>query len=400
VKVEERNKNALYIVNTRIEYAKTLTESYFSAINNKPNIDNILRDLIEVNANGFRGVVLTALVGMVSVHSPLPFPRNAAILAPISAGETPALPGGSERLLGMQLNSQYDPLKNFYGCNPRSIFEQGIWYSLTEHNIPCGKSDPLNVAKNIQELNESWARGRRPQSAAMAAVKFLREIVSTKSTEERALLENYFYFKLVKYADSISKIKIKEVAVNAFSKQETAIKLSKFALENPESGAIPQLLIGKLIKTLFSSSSLTIYGDDESVFGTNTTSKKPADIWIKYDDKIIILFEITVKKIDLKRLDDCVEALSNHGIANVSVTFICRFPEDISLIPGLDTNANYFIYKNKLFEFVDFSDFVKCCFALLSQYQASNITTEIRKFIVAVTTSVKTKHAWNKIFSD
>ena len=34
----------------------------------------------------------------VSVHSPLPFPGNAAILAAISAGETPALPGGSERL--------------------------------------------------------------------------------------------------------------------------------------------------------------------------------------------------------------------------------------------------------------------------------------------------------------
>jgi len=35
---------------------------------------------------------------VVSVHSPLPFPGSAAILAAISAGETPALPGGSERL--------------------------------------------------------------------------------------------------------------------------------------------------------------------------------------------------------------------------------------------------------------------------------------------------------------
>ncbi len=34
----------------------------------------------------------------VSVHSPLPFPGNAAILAAISAGETPALPEGGERL--------------------------------------------------------------------------------------------------------------------------------------------------------------------------------------------------------------------------------------------------------------------------------------------------------------
>ena len=35
----------------------------------------------------------------VSVHSPLLFPGSADILSAISAGETPALPGGSERLL-------------------------------------------------------------------------------------------------------------------------------------------------------------------------------------------------------------------------------------------------------------------------------------------------------------
>ena len=38
--------------------------------------------------------------GSVSVHAPLPFPGSEAILAAISAGETPALPGGGERLRG------------------------------------------------------------------------------------------------------------------------------------------------------------------------------------------------------------------------------------------------------------------------------------------------------------
>ena len=333
MKVEERNKNAQYIVNAKIEYTKKLTESDFSTIKNKADIDNILKDLIEVNAKGFRGVVLTALVGM-------------------------------------QLDYQYNPLKNFYDCNPRSIFEQGIWYSLTDHNIPCGKSDPLNVAKNIQELNESWAEGRRPQSAALAAVHFLREIVNTKSTEERALLENYFYFKLVKYSESISIIKIKEIAENTYSKQEAALKLSSFSLMNPESGALPQLLIGKIIKTLFSSACLIIYGDleqkqiavcgdDESVFGTNTTSKKPADIWVEYDKKPILLFEITVKKIDLKRLDDCLETLKGFPyLPNLPVTFICRYPEDVASIPQFDITKNYFIYKNKSFDFLDLSAFV------------------------------------------
>gem|GEM_PF-2356004 len=40
---------------------------------------------------------------MVSVHPPPLFPGSAAILASISAGETPTLPGGGERLLIMHL---------------------------------------------------------------------------------------------------------------------------------------------------------------------------------------------------------------------------------------------------------------------------------------------------------
>jgi len=63
-----------------------------------------LRIEVDAVADGFFGWFLEifwkTLIGnsIVSVHSPLPFPGSAAILAAISAGETPALPGGSERL--------------------------------------------------------------------------------------------------------------------------------------------------------------------------------------------------------------------------------------------------------------------------------------------------------------
>jgi len=43
----------------------------------------------------FRRFTLDGL--RVSVYSPLPFPRSAAMLAAISAGEMPMLLGGSER---------------------------------------------------------------------------------------------------------------------------------------------------------------------------------------------------------------------------------------------------------------------------------------------------------------
>lgn len=363
LKVEERNQHVQYIVNARIEHVKTLADSDFSRIKNKSEIENILKELIEINVNGFRGVVLTALVGM-------------------------------------KLNGQYNPLTNFYGCNPRAIFEHGIWYTLHQHNIPCGKSDPLNVAKNIQELNESWATGRRPQSAAFAAVKFLRIIVNSKSNKDRALLEDYFYFKLVNYAAKVSSIRVNEAIIDVISKQEIANKLCQFALGNPESGATPQLLIGKILKRLFSSSSLVVLGDEESVFGTNTTSKKPADIWIEEDNETILLYEVTLKKVDLKRLNDCIGMLSAQGIFGLPITFICRLPEDISSIQNVGLVENSLMYKNRRFEFVDFSAFVTSCCALLTDEQITQLTSEIREFVLAVTTLIKTKDSWNEIFND
>jgi len=153
--VEERNIAGQYYVNTRIGVAKTKRAEDFPEFDENSEVHKLLTKLIEVNTKGFRGVVVTAFTGM-------------------------------------HLNSEYDPLADFYGCNPRSIFEGGIWYALQENGIPCGKSDPLNVAKNANQLDEAWARGRRPQTAAMAVVAFLRMVLDSKRAK-RARLIDYFF---------------------------------------------------------------------------------------------------------------------------------------------------------------------------------------------------------------
>lgn len=91
--IAERNTSGQYYVNTRLGVAKTKREEDFPEFEPGSNVHQLLTDLIEVNAKGFRGVVVTALTGL-------------------------------------HLNENYDPLNNFYGCNPRSIFESGIWYAL------------------------------------------------------------------------------------------------------------------------------------------------------------------------------------------------------------------------------------------------------------------------------
>lgn len=356
--VTERNDKAKLYVHEKLALAKKLSKENFSELSSDISLNKTLDDLIIVKANGFRGVVLTAIVGL-------------------------------------HINPEYDPLNKFYSCNPRSIFEKGIWYALNENNVPCGKSDPLNVAKNINELNESWVEGRRPQKSAQAAVDFLRILMNENEKKENLI--DYFFFKLVAYSTSIASIEVTNIDDSIISNQEIGHKLAQFVLSYPESGTVPQLVIGKIAKFLFNNSTRDIEGENESVFGTNTTSKKPADIWFVDDGKPTNLYEITVKKIDLKRLDDCIHALHQVKMINKPVTFICRLPEDVRELDLTETNN--FSYKGKSFDFVDISAFIKISTSLLTSEQISQYIGEMSVFIQDVNRPIKTKHGWNDIFS-
>ena len=234
--VAERNQHGEYYVNVKIAAVSELTDGDFPNYPATHEAHRMMTDLIEVQSKGFRGVVITAIVGK-------------------------------------EMNPNYDPLENFYACNPRSLFEGGIWNALRANNIPCGKSDPLNVAKNIQHLNEAWAQGRRPQSAALAAVHFLR-LLRASGAKDHERLVNYFFYRLVRYSRSITDFGITVSDYAEVSRQMLANKLIAFATRFPESGTIPQLLIAKMLSAMFASSSTIVEGGEESVFGTNTTSKK------------------------------------------------------------------------------------------------------------------------------
>lgn len=359
MKVEERNTGARYYVNAKLERAKEAKEDNFLDFAKGTEVNELLTDLIEVNAKGFRGVVVTAIVGM-------------------------------------QINPKYDPLNNFYACNPRSIFEEGIWYALTENAIPCGKSDPLNVAKNINQLDEAWATGRRPQKAAMAAVLFLRLVVQSKGKRREQLID-YFFYRLLCYAQSLGNYILASAESTGASNRQLAEKLVRFSLDFPESGNVPQYLIAKLIEGIFSSSDIEVCGGDESVFGTNTTSKKPADIWTELEGRPLNLYEITVKKVNLKRLDDCIDALRSLNSLDMPVTFICRIPEDTS---ELNLSNGVLSYKGKIFDFIDIREFVISASALLKPEQLAEVINTLENYISDINISLKTKEGWNSVFGN
>ncbi len=358
-KIAERNNSGQYYVNTRLGVAKTKKDEDFPEFDVNSSVYNLLTDLIEVNAKGFRGVVVTALTGL-------------------------------------HLNEDYDPLNNFYGCNPRSIFEGGIWYALQENGVPCGKSDPLNVAKNANQLNEDWAQGRRPQSAAMAVVNFLRLIMGANKSK-RARLIDYFFYRLWKYSQSITGFQLAQIESSGYTNQTIGSRLVDFTLKYPESGNLPQYLIAQLLIGLFRTSETEVVGGDESVFGTNTTSKKPADIWLEVEGVPTNLYEVTVKPVSLKRLDDSLDALHATGHLNHPVTFICRMALDVQ---GLSLENNSFQYKGKRFDFVDYKLFCLTVFALLNEEECSAVLKNIAAFVKDKNISMRTKSGWNEFFEN
>ena len=355
--VEERNNSGQYYVGTRLGVAKTKTKEDFPEFDESSEVYKLLGELIEVNAKGFRGVVVTAITGL-------------------------------------HLDDSYDPINNFYDCNPRSIFEGGIWYALQENNIPCGKSDPLNVAKNANQLNKDWAKGRRPQSAAMAVVRFL-EIIMSSGKAARARLIDYFFFRLWKYAESVTSFEIVDIDASA-SKQEVGNRLIEFTLKYPESGNLPQFLVAQLLSNVFHSSETQVIGGDESVFGTNTTSKKPADIWLENQDIQTNLYEVTVKPVSKKRLDDSLDALKSTGHLNHSVTFICRIPTDIN---ELDVESGSYTYKGKSFDFVDYHAFCSSLITLLNNQEFDGMLNRMAEFVQDMHISMRTKAGWNEFFT-
>jgi hypothetical protein len=360
--IDRRNENAKLFVSTRIKSAIKTRISAQDQLKFSKELQ-LLKDLIPINAAGFRGVVLTSIVGM-------------------------------------YLDSKFDPTKNFYACNPRSIFEKGIYYALQENDIPCGKSDPLNVAKNIQQLDDSWAVGRRPQSAAMAAVKYLKLLLKSRNTAAYDKLVDLFFLKLHDYGSFVSK---QNAPISTHSIADiplvTANKLASFVIECSEAGANTQYITGLLIKYLreHDADYRRVLGFDESVFGTNTTAKKPADVWeVLADNSLGNIYEITVKVIDKKRLDDCVESITKLKLQQSVITFICELPKNIQT---LSVTNNTCIHKGVAFQFLDIREFVIQSFCLLNSDKRRLILSDIQKYVFSINRALKTKQYWKTNFS-
>ncbi|WP_332706845.1 hypothetical protein [Plesiomonas shigelloides] len=355
---KERNELVKEYITSKLDRAELLEENYFTTIKNYSELSSILVNLIESKSMGFRGVVATALAGL-------------------------------------HLDGSFNPLTSFYSCNPRAIFEKGIFYAF-ENRVPCGKSDPLNVAKNTNVLDLEWARGKRPQTASVAVVHYLEKVMSA-SGHERGMLIDFFFFRLMAYSKRVKNFVIANPISDVISHQDIANKLADFVCRYPESGTTPQYVISVLLRECFKHSAVSVLGGDESVFGTNTTSKKPADVWLELNNEPFMLYEVTVKCVDLKRLDDSIQSLNSVGVLNLPIHFICRLPDDVSQLNNYHNGV--LNYKGKAFNFVNLEDFILSIVSMLSVDSIKMVLNDLSIFMNKIDRKVSTKRGWNAVFA-
>lgn len=354
-----RHGKARVLVNDWIKAAKAGTDI---DADDYANERSILKRLIPVKAAGFRGIVLTAIVGK-------------------------------------ELNANYDPTKDFYASSPRTLFEKGIYYALQEHRVPCGKSDPLNVAKNAQVIDATWAKGRRPESAAMAAVNYIELVHSNWYDEKyRNSLISLFFKQLWEYAECCMAADVPLASFEGTPPVRIAAKLAKFTADFPEGGATPQLVVGTLISKIRQDDKnyANVVGVLESVFGTNTTSKKPADVWEEMaDGSIGELYEITAKPVDQKRLEDCVENLKSMELGGKIITFICRIPQDIATLAVFDGTL---LHQGVMFQFIDINNFIRTSFCMLSPARQIEVIDAVDQFVKDTNRKTEVKDGWGLAF--
>jgi hypothetical protein len=322
----------------------------------------VLERLIPIPTDGFRGITLTAIMG---------------------------------KMVREDINTSNE----FGSINPRSVFEKGIRPVLKKHRIPTGASPPLNVAKNVQVIDEKWAEGRKPEDAALAAVDYIRRI--NRHWDNDALrLDLIFMFieRLVEFSDEVGALDVGFEPSSDDAPISIAIKLSSFAVEFPEGGAVPQFLVGKILEALRSEDAAfaSVEGADSSVFGTNTTSNKPSDVWdILSGGTLGNLYEVTCKKVDLDRLDAAVESLARLAAGNLPITFVCRLPEDVESL-AVELGAVH--HRGVKFQFIDIRQLIEIGFFLLTPPKRMWVIEQVSKFVADPSRRTKTKRGWAGVF--
>jgi len=304
-------------------------------------------------------------------------------------------------VVGRLLNNSYNPSTGFYKINPRPLFEKHIRPVLHgKYKAPMGLSDPLNVAKNANVLDDEWARGKRPEWAAMATVNLVKWAATASENELKALLRILVWVYL-----TLSKLYTRQLPQLSLGIDLNAARNLLISLINmaPAGGATAQNVVGALLQAqhdLFKKEGI-LEGVGESVYATNTTSGKPGDFSEAFDNQLHI-YEVTTKKVDLQRVDESAEAILHYLAQTLNVpqsleiTFLCRH-KDIE-IEGLEINTSL-THKGVRYHFVDLHYWIFMMLERLGPTGRNTALSLIENYIRSASTDLTVKGTWEDLVS-
>lgn len=303
--------------------------------------------------------------------------------------------------IGKLLKPTYNPSKDFYAINPRPLFEKHIGPVLRDkYKAPMGKSDPLNVAKNISVIDEAWAKGKRPAYAAYSAVNLIRQIQNSSPSEIIKLLELLVWCYL-----SLSKLYNRPLPLiqTGLSVKTTHKILENLINEATAGGATAQIVVGSLLKSqqdLYGAQD-NLDGVGESVNASNTTSGKAGDFTETFGNSLRI-YEVTTKTIDMQRLNESADSinrflLSISSLANIDATFLCNTKYiTLNVANEVDKNTGTIQIQNLVYSFIELSDWI---FYMLERLGTSGRNTAmeyIQQYAQAPDTDLSVKDIWEK----
>lgn len=301
------------------------------------------------------------------------------------------------------INPRFKASKDFYACNPRSIFEKPIRKALREFGIPHRKSGPLNVAKNIKRINKDWATDKNGGDVALNVVNIVGYIEKASKSELNVFALAY----ILRYKQEAKRIKDMELDLPP---QENPLFISKLCADLidkvPDGGATAQLIVGLLMEANNADrkSKITVSGHTDSVSTTNTTSKKPGDIIELIDNDSELVYEVTTKEFSDDRLIESYESVMSYNSSFKDVFVICR-PEDVP--ESLESNRAAYIlattqYKEISYYFVSIYDYIQSTILYITPSARSSFYHELVTYINMTNTAEKVKayfklwHAENK----
>lgn len=258
----------------------------------------------------------------------------------------------------------YLRFKNWYAFHPRGIYDKGpVKRFLMEHGIPHTKSGPLNITK-AANINSAWAERRDSSDIANCVIDVVSYLESHNSISEIQEIGVSLIKKLLREAKRIQELSVEvKPSTDPDYISDLCIKL----IDNvPDSGNTPQQIASKLLKYYHLSmhSEIRVTGGDDRASVTSTTSNKPGDVNEEWCNRILKVYEITVKPFDEERIIDsydCIEKFNQHSEQQIrEVIVICR-PKDcpnqirtsgLSLYLGSIDHQNVRYYFWNIYEWV------------------------------------------------